>query len=100
MYVVSLSNQKFLFSNGTERFTLDGREVAPNAPEWLMSNHYALKLKEQGKVAFEIKKKLTPREKLIERANKLGLIFGDDIKVGNLEKMIEAKEKELKDDKK
>ena len=100
MYLVNLSVQKFLFSNGNERFTLDGREVAPNAPEWIMENHYALKLKKEEKISFEIKKKLTQREKLIERANELGLIFGDDIKVGNLEKMIEAKEKELKDDKK
>ena len=97
MYIVSLSNQTFLFTNSTERFTLDGREVAPKAPEWMMKNHYALKLREEGKISFEIKKKRTQKEELQDKCKELGIQVGDNASIATMEKSILAKEKELED---
>lgn len=101
MKVTNLTGQKVLFKHDGKSFLLKSRQLVAKAPEWMMTNAYALKLREQEKISFEVKKQPnTPKEKLMLHADGLGLVYGDGIKVAALEEMIKAKEKELEDAKK
>lgn len=98
MKITNLSNQAFLFKNKNERFKLSGREILKECPEWIAENSQALRLKKQQMVTFEVKVKPKTRlEELKNRADELGIVYGDGIKEATLEKMVEQKEKELKD---
>lgn len=100
MIVVSNTQQSILLKEDKERFMLNPRAIAKNAPDWIMQNKQALELREKELIHFEIQKQpKTQKEKLLARAEELGLITGDDITIGNLEQKILNKEKEL-DDKK
>jgi len=98
MYLVSLSNQTFLFKNDKEIFKLEGRAISPKAPDWIEKNHYALKLREEGKISFEIRKKLTYKEELQQKCKELGIEVGDKTKPAVMEKLILEKEQELEDE--
>lgn len=100
MLVSNASVQQFLFKNSDERFILKGGLIAQKAPEWIMKNKQALRLREEGKISFEIKRKLTEREKLLGRCKELNIVVGDNVKIANMEKLIADKEKELEDAKK
>jgi hypothetical protein len=95
MLVMNNSTQPRLFkSNNQELFKLGSREVAPNAPEWMMENRYALELREKEIIGFQIvKKPKNKKEELMLRADTMGIIYGDNVTESALEKMIEEKEK-------
>lgn len=95
MLIINNSMQPRLLKNKNgELFKLGSREVAPNAPEWIMENSYALELREKEIISFQIvKKPKSKKEELMLRANTIGIVYGDDVTESSLEKMIEEKEK-------
>jgi len=100
MKLTNHSVQPFLFRNGTERFKLGGSAIVVEAPDWVGSTKYALDLREQEKVSFEIKKQpKTEKEKLMARAAELGIIHGDGITVAALQAKIAEEEKKLEESK-
>ena len=101
MKVTNHSVQAFLFRDKGQRFKLGGSAIVAEAPNWVMTNKYALSLREEEKISFESKKIAeTPKQKLMARADELGVIYGDGITVVALEALINTKEKQLEDAKK
>ena len=98
--MVTVSNasvQQYLFKNGDERFILKGGLIGQKAPDWIMQNKQALRLRKEEKISFEVKRKLTEEEQLRERCMELGIVIGDGTSIANMEKLIADKEKELED---
>ena len=100
MTLISATQQPLLFRHGDKRFLLKSKEIKKDAPDWIMENAYALKCKEEELIHFQVKKKLTEREKLLERCKELNIVVGDGITIANMEKLIADKEKELENAKK
>jgi len=100
MTLISATQQPLLFRHGDKRLLLQSKEIKKDAPNWIMENAYALKCKEKELIHFQIKKKLTEREQLLERCEELDIVVGDEIKIANMEQLIAQKEKELEDAKK
>jgi len=100
MKITSNSAQPFLFKHNKERFILKPKLIVQEAPDWMMENEHALKLKEEEKISFTVKKKLTAFEQLKVEATKIGVVYGDGVKMAALETMVETKQKELDNAKK
>jgi hypothetical protein len=92
MLVINNSVQPRLFRRreSQERFILRGREANSNTPDWIASNDYAKKLKQEEIIFFETLLEVDELEEIKEIARDKKISFGEHVTIEQLKELISS----------